>query len=290
MDQTPALSQFDGVLVGATLKRAWVWMDPTESLSPPGILPMEALGASALAVKPGVTWRNTPPFAAKDDRKERDVLMQVRSDGSLDCRVILQAYGSSEVSLRQFFRSRSPAERRRIVEQGLSKRFPRVTLQEYRHGDYRDLAEPLKVEYRFLLPNFLETDRKGAPIFYPIVFEDVSDFLAALKDSRRTAAVLPQNFNSVTRVVVNLPPKWRVKNLPPDGSVSNAVAEFLSHAKIDFGTLSFERYMGLKKRSLQPGADYRELLDFYKGVLKQDRTPFEITLPAPAPKPTASRK
>ncbi len=279
MDQTPALSQFDGVLVGTTVRKNWTWMDPTESLSPPGILPLEALSANALSVKPGITWRDTPPFTAKDNRRERDVLLQIQSDGSAECRVVLQAYGSSEVSLRQFFRSRSPADRKRIVEQGMSKRFHGVTLSEYRYGDYRDLADPLKVEYRFRLPSYLETDRKGAPVFYPIVFEDISDFLSALKDQRRTTAVLPQNYNSVTRVVVNLPPRWRVKDLPPDGSVSNDSAEFLSHAKIDFGTLSYERYMGLKRRTIRPGNEYKDLLDFYKGVLKQDRTPFAITLP-----------
>jgi len=53
------------------------------------------------------------------------------------------------------------------------------------------------------------------------------------------------------------------------------VAEFIADSKIQFGTLSYERYMGLKKRVILPGADYKQLYDFYQAALNQDRSPFK---------------
>jgi len=45
--------------------------------------------------------------------------------------------------------------------------------------------------------------------------------------------------------------------------------------KIGFGTLSYERYVGLKKRVIEPGKNYQDLLSFYQTVLSQDRVPFK---------------
>jgi hypothetical protein len=111
-------------------------------------------------------------------------------------------------------------------------------------------------------------------VFYPPIFEDVEDFLAALQDKRRADLVLPQNFNSTVRQIYRLPKGWNVKDLPVGGSLANDVAEFITNPKVQFGTLMYERYTGLKKRVITPGPDYRQLLAFYQVVLKQDRTPF----------------
>jgi hypothetical protein len=60
------------------------------------------------------------------------------------------------------------------------------------------------------------------------------------------------------------------------------VAEFISDSKVQFGTLSYERYMGLKKRTILPGDEYKQLYDFYQAALTQDRSPFKA-LPAHQP-------
>ncbi|HEY5037903.1 MAG TPA: hypothetical protein VIJ93_02410, partial [bacterium] len=188
--------------------------------------------------------------------------------------VDMLAFGSSELALRQFFRLTNDEKRRELVLKGLTKRFPGVSLTDYRFGDYRDISKPLDVHYTFEIPNYGKFLPKGGFLFYPLVFEDVEDFFAVLRDSRQTPVVIPQNFNSVTRVVVKLPPGYQVKELPKDGSISNPIAEFFSKAKLEFGTLTFERYLGLKQRMIYPGKEYTELLNFYQTVLSQDRTPF----------------
>jgi len=45
--------------------------------------------------------------------------------------------------------------------------------------------------------------------------------------------------------------------------------------KLDFGMLLVERYVGLKKRVIEPGKNYQDLLSFYQSVLSQDRVPFK---------------
>jgi hypothetical protein len=271
----PALSQFDGVLVAVPSGKDLIWMDPTEPLAAPGVLPLGALDQKTLAVLDKVSWKLTPPFGAKDHRKERDVLMEISPDGRLRCTVDLLAFGSSELALRQFFRMADDQKRRDLVIKGLSKRFPGAALTDYHFGDYQDLTKPLDVHYTFQVSNFVQFTKAGF-LFYPLVFEDVEDFFSVLRDSRQTPVVIPQNFNSVTRVLVKLPYGYKVDELPKDGSLSNPVAEFISNAKLQFGTLTYERYLGLKQREIAPGKDFNDLLTFYQAVLNQDRTPFKI--------------
>src|SRR5579859_7487177 len=114
----PALSQFDGVLVAAQIGKDWVLMDPTESLAPPGQLPFTALGQEALGVLAPLQWKTLPEMTAKDHRKERDVVMEFLPNGTLRCKVHLQAFGSSELALRKFFRLTTDEKRREVVLKG----------------------------------------------------------------------------------------------------------------------------------------------------------------------------
>ncbi len=271
----PALSQFDGILIGVPSGKDFIWIDPTESLAAPGVLPLAALDRKALGVFSPLNWKLTPPFSAKDHRRHRDIKMEFDKEGNLTCSVDVLAYGSSELALRQFFRITTDDKRRDIVYRGLSKRFPGVTLTDYRFGDYRDISKPLDVHFTFQIPNYAKFARDGSFIFYPVVFEDVEDFFATLQNSRQTPVLVPQNFNSETQAIVTLPHGYKPGDLPKDVAFSNALAEFSASAKVDFGTLSYERDLGLKQRSISLGKEYQNLMAVYQTVLTQDRTPFK---------------
>ncbi len=270
----PALSQMDGVLVGIPFGKNMIWMDPTESLANPGSLPLPALDRDALAVFMPFNWKTTPSFSAKDHRKERDVTMTIGADGKLTCSVNIQAFGTADLALRQFFRVADDATRKSLVSKGLAKRFPGAVLTDYTFGNYEDLTQPLAVNYTFEVPHYAQFSKKGLA-FYPMVFEDIEDFFETLHNNRQTPVVIPQNFNSITRVVVKLPHGYHPAELPKDCAITSDVAEFLAASKIDFGTLSYERYVGLKKRVIDPGKNYQDLLSFYQSVLSQDRAPFK---------------
>ena len=287
LTQSPSLTQFDQILIGWESGKDFYWADPSEPLAAAGNLPLALLDVPALEAGKPVKWRNTPALLARDHRKERNVELEIRSDGSLACNVELTAYGSSEVALRQFFRATTDVQRRDIVSRGLSRRFPKAKLLDYKANDYRDLTQPLIVHYGFEVSDFAALDRQGRMTFFPPVFEDVEDFLSNLRDARRNPLVLPQNFNSTVRQIIRLPKGWTTKDLPETGTLSNPVAEFLAEPKIQFGTLIYERYTGIKKRTIAPGADYKQLLAFYQAVLKQDRTPFYLVRGSnPIGKPT----
>jgi len=273
----PALSQMDGVLVGVqTSSKDWILMDPTEALAAPAVLPMGALDRKALAVLSPLSWRLTPSFSAKDHRKHRDVTMSFDKEGRVKCTVDLQAFGSSELALRQFFRATTGDKRRELVLKGLSKRFPGAVLTDYHFGDYHALGVPLDVHYSFEIPNFAHRTEDGGFTFVPLVFEDIEDFFTILGNQRQTPVLMPQNFNSETQSIVKLPDGFKAGDLPKDIAITNSVAEFSSTAKIQFATLSYERYMGLKKRHIDLGKEYQDLLTFYQTVLSQDRTPYKI--------------
>ena len=279
LNDMPALSQFDGVLVAASdsMDKNFIWMDPTEFLAAPGTLPLDALDRQAAAVLAPLHWKITPPFTAKDHRKERDVTMEIGDDGRLKCTVDIQSFGSSELALRQFFRMTTDGKRRDLVTRGLTRRFPGAVLDDYQYGDYRDLTKPLTVHYSFEIPNYAQFLPKGVLKFYPIVFEDAEEFFTGLRETRQTPVIVPQNFNSATKVLVKLPESYAVQSLPKDGSITNQVGEFFSSSKEDFGSITYERYLGIKQRVILPGKEYADLMDLYQAVLTQDRSPFLVS-------------
>jgi len=272
----PALSQLDGVLIAVAGEgKSLVWMDPTEPLAGPNVLSLNALDRQALAVLSPLAWKNTPPFITKDHRKERDVTGELAADGSVHCSVDLRAYGSTELSMRQFFRQTTQESRRALVLRGLSKRYTGVTLEDYQAGDYRDLSQPLTIHYSFTVPRYAEPLPKKGWKIYPLVFDDVEEFLTNLRDARENPVVAPQNFNSITREILKIPTGFLWGDLPKDLTFSNGTAEFMTSSKLQFGTLSFERDLNLKQRVINPGKDYADLQAFYQILLSQDRTPYK---------------
>jgi hypothetical protein len=270
----PALSQFDGVLIAVASGKDIIWVDPTESLAAPSVLPLTALDRKALGVLTPLNWKLTPPFGAKDHRKHRDVTMEIDAAGNLNCTVDAQAYGSSELALRQFFRATTDEMRRNLVYKGLARLYPNVVVTNYRFGDYRDLSAPLTVHYTFQIASYAQVSRDHSLRFFPVVFEDVEDFFTVLRKSRQTPVVVPQSFNSETQAIVKLPVGYHASNLPKDVAISNSVAEFSATSKLEFGTLSYDRYLGLKQRTITLGKEYQDLLTFYQTVTTQDRTAF----------------
>jgi hypothetical protein len=271
----PALSQMDGILVAVLSGKDTLWIDPTETLAAPGVLPLSALDRKALAVLTPLNWKATPPFGAKDHRRHRDVKMTISPKGDLDCSVDVQAFGASELALRQFFRATTDAIRRDIVIKGLNKRFPGALLTQYRFTDYQDLSKPLEVHFQFQVPKYAKFGRDGSMTFYPVVFEDVEEFFASLRDNRQTPVLVPQNFNAETEAILELPPHYKVQDLPKNVAITNSAAEFSANSKVQFATLSYERYMGVKDRSIDLGKQYKDLMAVYQTVLTTDRTPFK---------------
>jgi hypothetical protein len=274
--ELPALSQLDGILVAVEGPgKSLIWMDPTEPLANPGVLPLEALDRQALAVLSPLAWRNTPPFISKDHRKERDVTTRLLSDGSVQCTVDLNGYGSSDLALRQFFRKTTSESRRTLVLRGLAKRYPGVSLNDYQTGDYLDLSQPLNIHYSFTVPRYAEPLPKQGWKIYPVVFDDIEEFLASMGEARSNPVVSPQNFNSITREVINLPAGYTWDEPPKGIAYTNSVADFTNDSQLQFGSMSFNRDLGLKVRVISPGKDYEELQAFYQVLLTQDRTPFK---------------
>lgn len=276
--ELPALQQTPSFLLLLQKGAETLWVDPLEPFAAPGVLAFTRLETLALSLEKKPQWKWTPPFSARDHRKERDITFTLSAEGHLTADVSLRAFGAAEVSLRRFLAETPPLQRKEKVEKALQRRFPKAVLLKYEATNPWDVQAPAGVDYRFQIPDYAEILPNKKLKFYPLVLQDVEELLAHLSPERRTPVFLNHSFNEITRLLVHLPPGSVVGSLPPDENLAGSVAEFSSKTKVDLGVLTLERYSALKKRSIPPGDPYQELLNFYRAVLKQDRVLFEVSL------------
>jgi hypothetical protein len=271
--ETPTLAQFNGILIRVPTNTKFIWLDPSEALAAPNVLPYSALDVPALAVKRTLQWIKTPNFNLKNNYVERDIIMRISNEGTLTCTVTLRAYGSEDLALRKFFRETNPLERKMLVQKGLATQFPNAKLLSYNGQNYKKLSHPFKIHYQFQVAHYAHFLNNGKFYFYFPTFGNIEMLLSSLTLYRKNPVALSQNFNSISRIIVQLPYQYKVKHRPNDLTFSNAIVNFTSHSKIQFGTLIDTQRLRFKRPLIRLGKPYQKLLAFYKAVIQQDRSP-----------------
>ena len=253
--ELPSPAQIDHVITMVPQKGEIIWMDPTSAVAPFRFLPaplrdksallVSDRGAAQLAVTP-----TDPPFASI---QQVEIEGQISELGTLAGTIRYVLRGDTEFVLRTAFHQAARDEWNQLAETilTLDGLHAQVTAVE--------TSDPLRTETAFELtftlsePDLVPWPTGKARFPLPLVTIALPD----LPSDGRHPVELGTPLDVRTRLQLAFPPHLTVE--PPVGvRVSRDYAEFSSSYRFENGTLSAERSLNFKMRSLPPdrASDY----------------------------------
>jgi transglutaminase-like putative cysteine protease len=178
-------------------------------------LPADDQGASALVVEPGGKSRlvTTPFVPAEDNGTSSDLLVKLAPDGSALLRGTAEIDGSLAADYRRSYQSE--AGRRAVFEEGWSRSYPGLAVQDVRFEPLTSLETPVKIQFELAVPHFAV--KRGATWTFDPFGKGATylETFAALA-KRRFEVALPPPFATHFRYQVEAPAGTRFGERPAD--------------------------------------------------------------------------
>ncbi len=117
-------------------------------------LPADDQGATALVIEPGGKTKlvTTPFVSAEDNGTSSDLVVKLAPDGSALLRGTAEINGSLAADYRRAYQSE--AGRRAVFEQGWSRSYPGLAVQDVQFEPLTSLEKPVKIQFELAVPHF----------------------------------------------------------------------------------------------------------------------------------------
>jgi len=270
----PSPTQFDRLLTTVSRNNEIVWMDSTDEVAPFRFLPAPLRGKAALLVSSAqgkmIVTPADPPFLSTQNV---EVESQVSALGKLTGKIRYRLRGDNEFVLRLGFHRTPQAQWKELAQTILALDGVRGEVVSVKPSDPAETNNPFELEIDYAQPNFLDWSAKNTKVPLPLLAIGMPD--APTKPSQTITIGSPLNIR--TRLQIQLPPDFAVR--PPIGiSVTRDYAEFKSSYKLDGRTLTAQRSLDFKMRSV-PGSRAGDYLAFSHAVEADQNQPLSIENP-----------
>ena len=263
-DEAPGPHQFDHMIAVAILgpsEKDWLWIDPTNTLSPATMLAQSLRDKRALVVDRRGEGRmfQTPASIPGAARRAVELTGSVDSDGLFKGRVKVTERSDSESALRASFGGGAPEQHAEMVKSWLGAPWKNARFKSVRAADSVDVEHPFWIEFEFERDvTGIESEKEWkfwVPDLGPVLFEPSKD----------STTVKPVRFDVVEssfRASVDLP-EGTTARAPLSVSLDRPFATLASRYSVEGRTLKSERVI----RFLQPSVA-REQLPAYDAFQK----------------------
>ena len=253
----------DRVRPSAAVKNTW--MDPSEPVTPFGMIAANLRGKSALLPFPQSDTQflkkipQSLPFAAF---QKVGVTAKLSENGDLTAKVNYALRGDNELLLRVAFHQ-TPKEKWKEVASllAISDGF-RGQVTSVNASDPTATREPFTVEYQLSQPQFVDWSRKPAriPALLPQIGLPESP-TKLTEDGKKSNIELGTPLNVETQLTLHLPPGTKVE-APAGTSVARDYATYVSKYSITAETLTASRHINflLREVSAERSVDYSAFL------------------------------
>lgn len=272
----PSPGQFNHALVCVPQEGGYIWLDTTAETCPYGYLPADVQGCEALIIKGDrAEFATTPVARPEDNLKERHVRLRFVGEEAtdVDCQVALTVTGTFDLATRAGFLYTDPAARLKGVAEGINQVCPNASLFEdsfrLRPLDLSNLEEPLTMYYRFRARNYATRTRRFL-LFKAGVLERVDSTAMFVADKRTHPVVFREPLMTVNIIDIELPPGYRVEELPLDVELNYPFAYFAVNYQEEEGKIRYTRRFAIVQREVPP-EQYPALKQFYERVAQEDR-------------------
>jgi hypothetical protein len=130
-----------------------------------------------------------------------------------------------------------------------SEGIPGAVLDELEFNDIYSDVNPFKVSYRLKAPEYIKSDDQR--MYIPM------DILGRWQvnttyDNRQLPIELGRPYTQQERIMIELPPEYKVEKLPENFTLNSYIGEILSVAVVTANTITVTRGLGMKAHTLKP--------------------------------------
>jgi len=264
---------FNHAIVAVPRPDGYLFLDPTDTVTPFGDLPGDDQGVPVVVVKSDGTgeFLETPLSPPERNRRDRTVRGSISAAGNFEGTLDIAAWGQRRVDMAGFLDSR-PSEREDDLEDLIASLCPGSIMKGYEVAPPRGPQDPIRVTIRFTVPQFV-TRAAGLEILSPQIVRLPWLAQMATAPDRTHALYLdyPRQENSEVRLA--LPPGRTLKKVPADRERSAAGLTVTSRYAVkqdgDHQVLEVRRTISISRREV-PASEFPALRTLLGSLAEED--------------------
>jgi hypothetical protein len=247
-----------------------VYFDPTDELTPPGLLRSGSLASKALLLageRGGLV--TLPTGDSANDRLERVIRARIDGAGHVTGTIEEVFQGLTSSAVRAERRARSTTDYHKLIERWLARTLPTPTAS--RVEAVEDAAAPcFSLAIDFAAPGYGKPMRDVLLMFKPVLVARREHPVLTRTDRRLPLKIAPQSFRETS--LIALPEGFRVDELPPPVDLQTTFGTYRARARVEDHHLHIERSLEVM-RSTVPAAEAKTVKAFFESILRAEQTP-----------------
>lgn len=260
----------DPVYTDASLGRLLIF-DPTDEMTPLGMLRGELQGSYALLVRPsdGDLIR-LPVLAAQTSGVRRIGHYSLAANGALSGEVTDTRYGDSAMFERYAYRDMTKKEDQiKPIEMLLGRSVGAYQITKATIGNLDVRDQPFQFKYSFVVPAYAKSAGDLLLVRSRVLGEMSSDLLEK-KEPRKYPVEFEGPRKDSDRTEIALPEGYEVEEVPPAMDVEYSFGSYHSKTEVKANTLVYTRWMEIKEVSV-PVEKMEDLRKFYRMIASDER-------------------
>jgi transglutaminase-like putative cysteine protease len=274
---------FNHAIVAIPKSEGYLFLDPTDTVTPYGDLPWMDQGVSVVIVKPDGTGQldETPLLPPERNRRQRTVNAAISDAGDLEGTYEIAAWGQERVSMAGFLDT-GESRRQDLMEDVLATLCPGAVLKGYEVKPPGSPSDPVRLSIRFAVPRFV-TRSGGLEIVAPQLVRLGWLTRIASAPARRTAVLLPWLSQQSSLVRIALPRGRTLRKVPENkersGAGLAAAVRYALTSENGLSVLEVRRDVKVGAREIAP-SDYPALQEVLRGLAEDEATAVTL-IPSP---------
>ena len=266
----PRKEAFNHCIAFAEIGNKDVWLDATQELCAYGDIPYDERGARALVIREGKgEFKTIPSYSAEENSTELTSQVALQPDGSASLQMNLTLRGDLAQQMRMAARSRTPDQRKEMVQLMAQKFSTGASLKDFTLPDGTDKTGPFVIKMTMQAPNFAK--RSGKLLIMPLEIGsgNVSQTNPYIKETRIWPIVEDENGLARNVTTLTLPDGYSLEDAPADVSLSSPLQEFKrTFVKSADGKTITTTSSILSHSGRAPAAEYAKVRNYYADLLK----------------------
>jgi Domain of Unknown Function with PDB structure (DUF3857)/Transglutaminase-like superfamily len=264
-------SMFNHIILCVPMERDTVWLECTDQNQPFGFLGSHTDDRYCLLVTDtGGKLVRTPKYTQAHNTQTRQIVVKSLPTGEASAKIVTTYTGlqTENHGLHQYIHESKATQKQWLIEKHLE--MPQFDLVSFEYAEKKaqipSIVETLEVKLKalgtkngkriFLTPNLMNKTEM------PFPNEEKRDFDIELS--------FP-DFTDVDTIRYELPEGYHVEGTPVEHNLKTVFGEYKTTIKVEQGVLTYIRTKSMKG-GRYPKEKYKELVEFYRNVVKADNS------------------